>query len=255
MKRVILAIPVLLLLSFGTSSSQPVSVNEKLHLAEEAYLTGDYGTAIDSYESIIESGWSGGMIYYNLGNSYYKIGQYGKAILSYERARRILGNDKDLMVNLKLANLHISDRIEPLPRFFLLRIFEGVGAALPVPRWAIIFLVAEWVLAMTLIGLFTVRKFQWRRLLVVAFVVTGVIFILSGGFFLQQKIYRDSLTEGVVLLGDVAVRSAPESDATKLFTLHEGAKMRILRDVSGWSEILLADGKKGWIPEISFETI
>jgi hypothetical protein len=113
----------------------------------------------------------------------------------------------------------------------------------------------EWALALTLIGLYSVRKFQWRRLLVMAFVLTGVTFILSGGFFIQQKVYRDGLTEAVVLAGDVAVRSAPESDATKLFTLHEGAKMRILRHISGWSEILLVDGKKGWVPETSFEPI
>ena len=111
MKRVVIIIPVFLLLSFGTGSSQPVSVNEKILSAEEAYRSSEYVTAINSYEEIVESGWSSGAIYYNLGNSYYKEGQYGKAILSYERARRDLGNDADLMTNLKLANLHISDQI------------------------------------------------------------------------------------------------------------------------------------------------
>lgn len=239
----------------GTTWSQPVPEAEKVIAAEENYRTGDYEAAIAAYEGFINSDWSSGTIFYNLGNCYYKTGEYGKAILNYERARQLLGSDSDLLVNLRLANLHISDRIEPLPRFFILRILEGIGAALPVQRWAVLFLTAEWVLAVVLVSLYSVHKLRWRRVLVPAFVAALVVLIVSGGYFVQQKIYRDNLTEAVVLAEDVTVHSAPESDSTKLFTLHEGVKMRILRSVSGWSEIHLTDGKRGWMPDSAFEII
>lgn len=243
------------LLFLGNAWSQPISEVEKVISAGEYYRAGDYDSAIAVYEGFINLGWSSGTVYYNLGNCYYKRGQYGKAILNYERARRLLGSDSDLLVNLRLANLRIADRIEPLPRFFVLRILEGIGATVPVQRWAILFLIAEWVLVIVLVSLYVVRKLQWRRVLVPAFIVTMVALIVSGGFFLQQKIYRDNLNEAVVLAESVTVHSAPESDSTKLFTLHEGVKMRILRRVSSWSEIQLADGKRGWLPDMSFEII
>ncbi len=222
---------------------------------ESFYRSGDYSAAISAYEEVLQQGWVSGEIYYNLGNCYYKLGQYGRAILYYERARKFLGSDPDLQLNLKLANLRIYDRIEPLPRIFLVRVLEAVGELLTVRRWALILIIAEWVVLISLILLHIVRRPRWRRPLVGGLVFASVLFILSGSFFLQQKIQLDRLVEGVVLAQKVEVRSAPESGSTELFALHEGVKMRILRQVSGWAEIKLADGKRGWMPQSAFEII
>ena len=42
-------------------------------------------------------------IYYNLGNSYYKIGDIAKAILNYERALILKPANKDIRSNLEIA--------------------------------------------------------------------------------------------------------------------------------------------------------
>ncbi|TKJ42342.1 hypothetical protein CEE37_01280 [candidate division LCP-89 bacterium B3_LCP] len=223
--------------------------------AEESYRENDYNTAATVYEDIIAGGFINGEILYNLGNCYYKQGEYGHTILNYERARRYLGNDPDLNVNLKLANMRIFDRIEPMPRFFLITLFNKAASMLSVKEWSILFILTEWLVAVCLIALHSVRRIRWRKILLTGFLFFGAVFVLSGAFFVQQKIYQDNLTEAIVMIKDVEIRSAPEAEATKLFALHEGVKMEILREVAQWSEIRLADGKRGWILKEAYEVI
>jgi SH3-like domain-containing protein len=45
------------------------------------------------------------------------------------------------------------------------------------------------------------------------------------------------------------VRSAPvDRDEKVIFRIHEGLKVDIAQSQPGWFEIILLDGKKGWIP-------
>ncbi|RJP82968.1 MAG: tetratricopeptide repeat protein [Candidatus Zixiibacteriota bacterium] len=243
----------LLILLVGMSGAAAAAPPD-LAAAEQLYREGDYRAAAEAYHQVLNQGLASGEIYYNLGNCYYKLGDYGRAILHYERARRWLGQDSDLDLNLQLANLKVPDRIEPLPRFFLLRLVEGLGDLLASRRWALLVLLCEWVLLACLAGLLIVRRPKHRRLLAGVFVAAGFLFLVSGGFYLQQSA-RENQPQGVVLSDRIDVLSAPEAGATELFALHEGVKFRILRRVPGWAEIHLADGKRGWMPQSAFESI
>ncbi|MEG0162647.1 MAG: hypothetical protein RR652_01810, partial [Mucinivorans sp.] len=48
---------------------------------EKAYETGDFATAIDRYNQIIDRGEHSAALYYNLGNAYFKSDMTGQAIL------------------------------------------------------------------------------------------------------------------------------------------------------------------------------
>ena len=67
------------------------SQNPELTSAEQAYRGGDYAKGAEQYQTVLSRGLASGEIYYNLGNCYYKLGQYGRAILNYKRAERLLG--------------------------------------------------------------------------------------------------------------------------------------------------------------------
>ena len=55
--------------------------------------------------------------------------------------------------------------------------------------------------------------------------------------------------EGVIVSSVVNVRSAPvEHEEKVIFRIHEGLKVDIAQSQPGWFEIILLDGKKGWIP-------
>ncbi|MCX6640992.1 MAG: tetratricopeptide repeat protein [bacterium] len=226
-----------------------------LGAAEKLYRSGDYQGAADVYQNLLRQGWANGELYYNLGNCFFKTGRYGQAILNYERARLFLGKDPDLEINLKLANLRIFDRIEPLPRVFFIKIVESVGGWFSVRRWGTFLIAIEWLLLACLVALHLLRDPKARKLFVGGFFVLATAMIIAGGFFWLEKISQDRRTEAIVLVNKADVRSAPEAGATELFTLHDGAKLTVLREVSGWAEIRLADGKQGWLQLTAFEEI
>jgi SH3-like domain-containing protein len=53
---------------------------------------------------------------------------------------------------------------------------------------------------------------------------------------------------GVIVASAVDVRSSPlDRGENVIFRVHEGTKVEIQNFQSGWSEIVLLDGKKGWV--------
>ena len=52
------------------------------------------------------------------------------------------------------------------------------------------------------------------------------------------------------------VQSAPADDPSlQLFTVHEGTVVRIDRRAEEWLEVVLEDGKVGWVRSGTLETI
>ena len=53
--------------------------------ADAAYRKGDFARAAALYEAELKEG-PAFTLYYNLGNTYYRLNDYGKAVLNYQRA-------------------------------------------------------------------------------------------------------------------------------------------------------------------------
>jgi len=82
--------------------------------ANSAYNEGNYEIAIDNYEQILENGETSAALYYNLGNSYYKLNNLAPSIYYYEKALQLDPNDNDIRNNLAIAqNLVIDDVAAP----------------------------------------------------------------------------------------------------------------------------------------------
>ena len=54
--------------------------------ADSAYIRNDFAASVEMYENILKNEGESSDIYYNLGNSYYKMNNIAKAVLNYERA-------------------------------------------------------------------------------------------------------------------------------------------------------------------------
>ena len=95
------------------------------------YQEGDFEGALSSYLRVVEAGFESGEVYYNIGNAYFKVGDLARAILYYERARRLRPGDEDVLANLDLARSLTVDEIEPLPTFWVLELWGWWVALLP----------------------------------------------------------------------------------------------------------------------------
>ena len=88
-------------LSAQTDSTQvTVSTHVTKAEADSAYINNDFTNAAELYESILKNKGESADIYYNLGNSYYKMNNIAKAVLNYERALLLNPGNNDIRFNL-----------------------------------------------------------------------------------------------------------------------------------------------------------
>ncbi len=223
--------------------------------AEALYQEERYPEAIEVYESIRSTGVEDGVLYYNLGNAYFKAGRLGLAIASYERALKLLPGDEDVRANLAFADGLVSGGLEPPPLPLL------VGWGVDLYRRARPDLLARVLsVAFLLAGasfsiVFADRWARLRTPALVALAGSGVVALLAGTSLLSKLHTESSRIEGVVVTDNAYVRSGPLESSPRLAEVHEGLKVRILGEREGFYQISLANGLTGWLPREQVERI
>ena len=97
-----------------------------------------------------------------------------------------------------------------------------------------------------------VRATGWRSLLVVCL---ALLFMLTTWFAVGERREMLDDTSAVVMTASTAVKSSPDKSSTDLFVLHEGTVVTITDRLDGWCEVVIADGKKGWVEGRKIEII
>ncbi len=212
------------------------------------YQEGDYAGAAELYQRILESGVESGELHYNLGNAWFRLGELGPAILHYERARRIMPRDDDLMANLALARSLTVDQVTPLPGFWLFRVARWWVDLLSRPALAAVVTLA-WLTAMAALIVVVIGRGDslpiWSRRTAAA---AGIVTLVFGLSLAARELEVGRPDEAVIMAEEAAVHSAPSGDDELLiFTVHEGTRVRVERRSDAWVEIVLEDGKVGWV--------
>ncbi|TAK61107.1 MAG: tetratricopeptide repeat protein [Bacteroidetes bacterium] len=222
--------------------------------ANQSYRNGEYEQAVQIYEQIVSSGYVDASLYFNLGNAYYKLKKYPEAILYFERAKRLEPGDEDVEHNLLLTNLHVVDKIEPVPQLFLIEWWNAFVNLFSTDGWAWAAIIALWGTALFGSLLLILRSDVLRRLLLLIATIGLLASILSFiGLFQRHQV--ESIEYAIVFLPSVSIKSAPDVQSTDLFVLHEGVKAQVMDNVGEWKKIKLADGKIGWMQASSLQTI
>ncbi len=118
------------LVSFGQSPK------ELWTEANNNYSKANYEDALAGFKKIEELGYASPALYYNMGNTYFKLKQIGKSILYYERALKLDPSDKDALNNLQLAREFTLDRIEEVPDFILNTWIKSINYSFSSDVWA-----------------------------------------------------------------------------------------------------------------------
>lgn len=243
--------------ALALGSAPPLHAQQEIvEQGNRLYLEGDYEAAVDAYQTVLDAGFESVALHYNLGNAYFKAGDLGRSILSWERARTLAPNDPDVLANLELARSQTADAIEPLPRFWLMSAASWWVGLLP--RALLIALVAAAWLAVGagVAARVLARRDELRSVGTWAAVVGAVVVVVFGTNLLVRELGIGRAERGVILADAVPVRSAPaEQDDLTLFEIHEGTRVRIDERAGEWAEVVLDDGKVGWVRAEVFEAI
>ncbi len=229
------------LLAQGTNAT--TTFNE----ANNLYTAGKYRDALALYTALDSLGYQSGELCYNLGNTYYKLGQIGKAILYYEKAKRFIEGDEDLQTNLALALARTKDKIPELPKFFLEALLERLLNVFSLGMLG--FFVLLFLYGTAAIFIFQLRDlFGFNSLVGQIFKYAFLaLFSLSLILFVLKSSRLATHREAIVLTPVVNLKSEPREQSTTISVIHEGLKVEISRKESEWLEVKLPDGTKGWI--------
>lgn len=252
MKKIIIY-AVMLLVTVAASASN--GSLERWDSGNKAYIDGDYKKAVEEYSAILDGGEYSAHLYFNLANAYFKQEMIGKAILYYNKALRIDPSDDDIRHNLSMAEAQTKDRIIAIPEFFLKRWVRTVRSAMSCTAWSVWSLVS---FALTLVFgvLFLLASgIKARKAGFFCAMCMGLLFVATTLFAVSSRSVMLNHDEAVVMSSAISVKSSPDRSATDLFVLHEGTKVEVLSQMGEWSEIAIADGKKGWCEAKQIEEI
>jgi len=207
----------------------------------QAYNHGDFSRAVERFEAAAAGDAQNGLLFYNLGNAHLKQGDVGRAILWYERARRLMPGDPDLAFNLQLAREQAVDKAGSEPGA-LARVLFFWRQALPPAALQWLALAANAAFWLSLGGL-VFRRARPLKALCGAALALMLLTMPSVAY----DFYDTSLNpKAVVLAESLPVRSGRSDTATELFTLHAGAMVRLEAITDGYARLRLEDGKTGW---------
>jgi tetratricopeptide (TPR) repeat protein len=229
-------------------------LTELFHQANQCYKDENYPKAISMYQQIIDSGIKNGVVFYNLGNALLKDGQLGKAILSYERAKRLLPRDKDIKANLEYANLLTIDKIKE-KKGIIKTLTYKFHHLLNINEQTLGLFIIYLVITFLIILYIFVEKKNIRRLFItLGIILISYFFISLISLFIKIHSVRQA-NEAIIIVSKVEVKSGPEDELETLFFIHEGTKVKIGEIRDNWYQIELLDGKIGWIKDDTVERI
>ncbi len=223
--------------------------------ANEQYEKQNYDSTIALLDSLLNAGLESPELYYNLGNAWFKKGEVPRAILFYEKAKKLKPNDPDINYNLELANTRIADKIEPVPEFFLSRWWKKAVNAFDDKQWTIINIVSYSILLIFFVVFFISHTKKTKRIAFFMGIVFLFISLLTG--LMGYRNYKNRITHNtaIVFTPTVNVKSSPGGSANTIFVIHQGTKVRLIDHIKDWYRIKLANGSVGWIKEDDIEKI
>ncbi len=223
--------------------------------ANNAYNEGDYDNAIQNYLDILEKGQHSAALYYNLGNSYYKLNKIAPSIYYYEKALLLTPNDTEIINNLAYAQNMTLDAIDTMPEMGFSKFYRKLTAMLSFDQWAYTAVLFMMLFVVLYIAFYYFRYSVRKRIAFISSLVSLLISIMTAILaFLQYDAFKND-SPAIVFSSEVEVKSEPNNRSQAVFTLHEGAKVNVLENLNDYHKISIADGKTGWIPKESIKLL
>lgn len=225
--------------------------------ADSAYLADDYALATTLYLDAEKESGSSSALLYNIGNSYYRSGEIGKAILYYKRALKLDPTNSDARQNLQFVMTKTVDKQDD-NRTFVRKVADNIMFSNTPDGWAIMALV----MFAVFLGAAAMYVFSGSVVIRKICFFGGLIVLVLDGcvLYMAQKtasIVSDRST-AVVISPNVqlsTVPRVPKDKSEQAFQLHEGAVVDVVDSVKLssdtvsplWLEVKVDNVHRAWI--------
>lgn len=240
-----------------TNRQRPAD-GDAISAANQLYAGGHYDEVVRIYEQLIAQGIEDDIIYFNLGNAYYRQGDLGRAVLNYSRAVELNPREDDYRANLELTRTKAQSAF-------------GLENQAPGPVSLVADLTANWltldetaVLALALwfaVGFLLLARSMLsqknsRQALGVVIGMALFLLLLTGLSLGSRIISERQGPGGVVIAPVVAVYAEPADLSNSGYSLTSGIEVQIKETTGSWARLATAGEEfEGWIPLDAVELV
>lgn len=231
--------------------------------ADSAYNSLAYSRALELYMLAGDSIGTSSDLFYNIGNTHYRMGDMGRAVLWYERALKLDPTNKDAKANLDFVNSRITDK--PVDnRLLLAKIFDNSVNFTHSNNWAWTAFLLFTITVVAFVGYLVTRNVTLRK---VCFFGGGVMLLLMIVSLLLAICGTNRATshdKAIIISPSAKLSTAPREatdNETQAFLLHEGTKVEVVDSVipsdnkgERWYEVKVA-GARAWVKGSDMERI
>ena len=233
--------------------------------ADSAYNSKNYTEAADLYKTLIKEYGVSSDIYYNLGNTYFRMGKIAQSVLAYERALKIDPSNKDARINLDFVNTTLEDKPEDNSSI-LGKIHSEVIALMAPNAWAW----TAFALFALIIGLIAIYLFfsnvTTRKVGFFGAMVLFIVLVYTTIVAYQSAAAIDNNDIAIVTTPSANLTPAPsaKTDKTdKIVPVHEGTRLVIIDSVNAasndgaqlWYHVKVNNSTAAWIDASNVERI
>src|SRR6266436_7753425 len=207
--------------------------------ANEEFAQGHFKEAISGYEALIRAGQWSANIFYDFGNAYFRVGDFGRAILNYERALALDRHHPEATANLQISRdeAHALELQPSWPERHLQ--FASVN------QYSITAAVAFWIAAFCLVALI----FTPRRSATMIGILLVMLLVFVGTTFAIWQLERGSNGAALAIVTgkDIQARLATADTANAVLALPPGSEIKVLSTRGDWIYAALPNNLRGWI--------
>jgi tetratricopeptide (TPR) repeat protein len=208
--------------------------------ANQEYAQGHFKEAISGYEALVRAGQWSANLFYDLGNAYFRVGDFGRAILNYERALALERHHPEATANLQIARdeAHALELQQSWPERYLQ--FASVN------QYSIAAAVAFWLAMFATVMLMFSRRRSAKLIATLIFCLLVSALAIYAAYTLERGSNGSALA--IVTGKNVQARLATADTANSVLALPAGSEIKILSTRGDWIYAALSNNLRGWIP-------
>jgi tetratricopeptide (TPR) repeat protein len=224
----------------GLANAQ--QLEDALRLFDEAnglVESGAYAEAIVQYHAVQETGFASGALYHNLASAYFRLDEIGEAVRYYERARRLLGDDPQLLHNIQIVEAYVQSPFSELPTPFWQAWWYTLFGQYSAWRFLVsgmgLYLMACLLYAH---GIWSQTHSNWHRRARVGTLGIGLLLLLTAVLVSDE---RGSIQGAAILESTTLVTETGSIDVP------EGVKVSFIEETELGAEVSLPNGVSGYV--------
>lgn len=224
----------------------PNNIQEDKKNADDFFISENYEKAAKLYEEIAAKTQNAD-IFYNLGNTYYRMNDLSKAILNYKRAYRITPEDEDIAHNLQLCQSQLKDQFDIPQEIFFISWLHSLIKSKSYNEWGLIGIISF--IFIFIFGGYYIygHHLLGRKIGFSCSTIFCLLFIVCQIFAYIQYKNISSIKE-VVILKPIQTYSSPSQTSQKVRNLNEGTSLIVKESFTkGWLQIEMPDKSNAWI--------